>query len=61
MEQKLNVIKTLKEKLKKDRKTLTEFQTEHIEAVLEYLKGLKLDFESAKKQYEKTMKDRRER
>lgn len=53
----MDIIKSLEEKLIKDRKTLSEFQMNHINAVLEYLKDLKVDFHSAKKTYETHMRE----
>lgn len=57
----MNIIKSLQDKLVTDKKRLSEAQTIHIEAVIEYLKNLKDNFSLAKKDYEDKMKDVRDR
>jgi hypothetical protein len=57
----MNIIKSLEETLKKKRKTLSERQSDHLHATISYLKGLKKDFTSAKKEYEDIMKEVRNR
>lgn len=55
----MNVIATLEATLKAGRKTLSQFQTDHLNATITYLKGLKKDFKSAKTEYNVAMKKAR--
>lgn len=53
----MNIIASLQAMLKAKRKTLTEFQTFHLQATIAYLQGMKTDYASARKDYEKLMKE----
>ena len=56
----MNIVKSLEEILEKKKKTLSERHFVHLNATIQYLKGLKKDFYAAKKEYETTMKEQKE-
>lgn len=53
----MNIIESLEAILVKKKRTLSEHQTLHLHATIAYLKGVKKDFISAKKEYDETMKE----
>lgn len=53
----MDIVSSLKEKLITDKKILSEFQTTHLNLVIQYLTALKKNFAVARAEYERALKD----